>query len=221
MSSHNLKVVEVSAHPAGRGGCTVSCLPAPHDPPPHLTVHHRPSTASSLCHPTRCCFRRKPRTPPSLATVHPIIPCLWAQLLCSVLLLITEAITEPLCLHLVPDLPLCGTQTFPVGDPDLQLWGTQTSCCGETAPPPTASSPYSIKGTLFSLSTSASPPGLIFLWATDSFPLHLNLLPSPRHLFSTATPLPTSPACIHIRSEHLVHLLLGFLTLCLLSACGS
>lgn len=200
----------------------VSCLPASPDPPPHLTVHHRPSMASSLCHPTWCYFRRKPCTPPSLATVHPISLCLWAQLLCSVLLLITEAITEPLSLHLVPDLPLCGTQTFPrggprppaVGDPDLMLWGN-------SSPPPTASSPNSIKGTLSSLPTLASPPGLTFLWATDSFLLHLNSLPSPRHLISAATPLPTCPVYIHIHSEHLVHLLLGFLTLCLLSARGS
>lgn len=112
------------------------------------------------------------------------------------------------------DLPLWGPRPPAVGDPDLMLWGN-------SSPPPTASSPNSIKGTLSSLPTLASPPGLTFLWATDSFLLHLNSLPSPRHLISAATPLPTCPAYIHIHSEHLVHLLLGFLTLCLLSARGS
>lgn len=96
-----------------------------------------------------------------------------------------------------------------MGDPDPMLWGNK---------PPHHPA---IKGTLPSLPTSAPPPGLTFLWATDSFPLHLNSLPSPQHLFSEATPLPMSPAYIHIRSKHLAHLLLGFLTLCLLSACGS
>lgn len=142
----------------------VSCLPASPDPPPHLTVHHRPSTASSLCHPTRCYFRRKPCTPPSLATVHPISLCLWAQLLCSVLLLITEAITEPLSLHLVPDLPLCGAQTFPCGDPDLQLWGTQTSCCGETAPHP----PQHLAQTPSRAPFPHSPPWLLLLASPSS-----------------------------------------------------
>lgn len=138
MNSHNLKVVEVSAHPAGQGGCAVSCLPAPPDPPPHLTLHHRPSTASSLRHPCPVLLQERTTHPAFPGCCHPISPCLGH----SHSVLSSHSSQKPsqnpsVCTlsqtsHCVGPRPLAmGTQasrhggpSLPaVGDPDLMLWG--------------------------------------------------------------------------------------------------
>lgn len=178
-------------------------------PHPTSLSNTDPAQPPACVTPTRGCFRREPPTRPSLAAVHPISPCLGH----SHSVLSSRSSQKP---SQNPSVCTLSQTSYCVG-PRPPAMGTQASHHGGPRPhavgkqSPPASGPDSIKRTLSSLPTSAPPRGLTFLWATDSFPLHLNSLPSPRRLFSAATPLPTSPACIHIRSEHLAHLLLGLL----------